>query len=124
MNYQENLIKFVQLKNEIIETKTDLTYINQEDVDCIKQWPEKICKEVYQELETHIQYGNISGITDGTCIWCIENGNNSCYECEYGTRHGICNHIGSSYESYSTNERSKLFTNEVYKEIIKKIKMK
>ncbi len=121
MKHQEKLIKFIQLKNEIIEKETDLFYINQDDIDGLKRWPETLCIDVYQELIENIQFGKASGINDGTCIWCIENRNCNCYECEYGARHGICNHIGSLFDSYSTDTRETLLDNETYQHIIKKI---
>ncbi len=127
MNYQEKLIKFVQLKNEIIEKESDIKYIVQEDIDIIKKWDNIICEKIYVELISEIKSFGRNGLADDTCIWClkkyIESGcrGDDCDDCEYKINHGECGDNGSSYIKYSNKKVETLLTNEVYKDMLKKI---
>ena len=118
MNYQEKIIKFVQLKNEIIEKETNIKYIDQEDIDDIKKWSEKECNNIYDDLQFYIySTRNINELTEFTCIWCFKHFAEGCENCEYGIRHGICRKDESLFNSYKTEEVKALFTNEVYRKL-------
>ena len=119
MKYQEKLIKFIQLKNELIKKETKLYYIDDYDIDTVKGWFEKSCKNIYKILKDNIKYIGSNGLTELTCIWCIHNKEDTCYKCEYGFHHGICSHEGSLYDKIITAR--KLFTSQVYMDMIKKI---
>ncbi len=118
MDVKEKLIKFIQLKNEIIEKETGLKYIVQEDIDDIKKWNEKECNNVYDDLDFFIHSNSkVNGLTEYTCIWCFKHFGEKCEECDYGLRHGICRNDGSLFNKYKTKEVKALFTNEVYVEL-------
>ena len=127
MNYQEKLIKFVQLKNEIIEKEIDIKYVNQEDIDNIKKWDNIICEEIYVELISAIKSFGRKGLNDDTCIWCIkkyieyEYRREACDNCEYKINHGECGNNDSTYNKYSQDNVIKLLTNDVYRNMLKKI---
>ncbi len=136
MNDKEKLIKFIQLKNEIIEKETDLKYITQIDIDIINKWNDNICKRIYTDLTRAINDLGEKGLTENTCIWCIKDyidHNNiisnikylecisTCYGCEYKTQHGKCDESDSLYQKYAVDKVVNLLTNEVYKDMLKKI---
>lgn len=121
MSDKEKLIKFVLLKNEIIEKETGIKYVEQEDIDDIQKWKEGECEEIYYELIQTISNDKTYGVGESTCIWCLKNNPLVCFDCEYGKKHGICFQAGSLYDSYRTDEVMKMFTNEIYKNIIQKI---
>ena len=127
MKYQEKLIKFIQLKNEIIEKESDIKYIVQEDINNIKKWDNILCEKVYVDLISEIKSFGRRGLNDDTCIWClkkyIETGwrDDECDNCEYKINHGECGDNGSSYIKYSTKNVELLLTNEVYKNMLKEI---
>ena len=121
MNCQKKLIKFVQMKNEIIEKETGIKYIEQEDIDDIKEWSEEDCTYAYNDLEFFINSCNADGLTEHTCIWCFKYLGKRCKECEYGLQHGICRKDNSLFNSYKTKEVKALLTNIVYKKMIEQI---
>ena len=121
MKDKEKLIKFVQLKNEIIEKETGINYVTQKDIDDIKKWKKNEYEETYQILIENIDDDKTYGLGEATCIWCIKNNPLPCLDCEYGKKHGICFQAGSLYDNYRTDEMIKIFTNEVYQKLIQKI---
>ena len=121
MTYQEKLIMFVQLKNEIIEKESGIKYINEIDIGDIERWLEKTCKKIYKELIQTIQKGACR-LKTSTCIWCLKY-EEICFHCTYADRHGRCGNGSSSYDYYNSIS-AMLFTNKTYKDILKKIKDK
>ena len=125
MNYQKKLIKFIQLKNEIIEKETGIKYIEQEDIDNIKKWDDIICKKIYINLTNSIINLRESGLSEDTCIWCIKNYLNRIYDCdncEYKIKHGLCDENESTYQKYAIDNVIKLLSNKVYQHMLKEIK--
>ena len=118
MNYKKKLIMFIKLKNKIIEKETGIKYIDKIDIKDFEKWPEYTCRKVYKELVHAIQE-NAYGLKDNTCPWCFKY-SNICSNCTYADRHGKCGNGSSLYDSYSMV--AKLFSNYVYKNMLKKIK--
>ncbi len=121
MEFKDKLIKFVQLKHEIIEAETHINYVSQEDIDDIQKWNECKCEEIYFDLLHNISNDKTYGLGESTCIWCLKNIPFPCLDCEYGKKHGICFQAGSLYNKYRTDKTIKLFTNEVYHKLVQKI---
>ena len=120
MTHQDKLIKFVKLKNEVIENETGIKYIKDADIENVKTWDETECKFVYEELLYNINNLHKHGLTRYTCIWCIIK-DIDCCDCNYGKINGMCNELDSLYREYDTDEVVELLTNDKYKEMIREI---
>ena len=120
MTHQDKLIKFVKLKNEVIENETGIKYIKDADIEDIKTWDDSECEFVYVALVHNINHQNKHGLNRHTCIWCIIN-NTDCYDCNYAKTNGACDEHGSLYRKYDTDEVVELLTNDKYKEMIREI---
>ena len=50
MTYKEKLVKFLEVKDSIIYTTSNVKYINKEDIEEIESWSEEDCKKVYRYM--------------------------------------------------------------------------
>ena len=120
MDHRKALIKFVQLKNKIIEEYAGLNYVNKKDIDGIKKWNKQDCKRVYDQLQYEINVCEQEGLAEATCIWCIKYVVGHNRDGSYAMHHGRCGNENSLYRRYDTKEVINLLSNNVYKEIFKK----
>ena len=129
---KEKLIMFIKLKNERIKKITNIDYINNEDIEDIKNWDPEICDKVYKILKINInnipKY-NFSGLT---CPWCIiyyKIDYNYDYDeygycdsdCGYLLRHGYCYKKGSLYKNICDKHITKNLDRDFYCNIIERI---
>ena len=126
MTDQEKLVKFVEMKNEIIKGKTGVVYVTEEDIADIREWDDNVCKEVYEELCYWINDCERGGLTTHTCIWChfddiVNVTCDDCDECKYAARHGMCCDLTSSYYKYDTPAVIQALSSEAYTNMLKKI---
>ena len=128
-SYQDRLLKFLELKNKIIENKTGIKYIDVNDIKDVKQWDEELCKTVYLRLLNSITCGGAQRLARETCLWCIVDDLRNIYEldkcihCNYGLRHDICCNNGSLYNEYDIPKVRKSFTNRAYRDMLQDIEI-
>lgn len=125
MNDKEKIIKFLEMKNEIIKKESKINYIDKEDIEDVKSWSNKKCKTIYQYITDQIHIKKVYGIGFSTCPWCILCNIykvKGCTDCGYGERHGECGYGDSLYDLYrSVYLIENVLTNKVYKNILKTI---
>ena len=114
--YKDKLIKFLELKNELIYKKIGINYVNKRDIREIKSWEDHECKWIYNIIKNGIFLGS-KDAKGKTCPWCIKY--NDCNNCGYGKRYGICIQFLDSY--YEEHLRYLKISNIIYKDIIKEI---
>ena len=90
MNDKERIIKFLQLKNAIIEKETGINYIVPADIADIEEWSDVYCRLAYGYMYYEIKHFQVYGLGYATCVWCILYKENGCDKCGYAQRHGIC----------------------------------
>ena len=117
MDYKEELIKFVNLKSEIIENITGLKYVDEKDIEDIKSWDNEVCAYIYTNLIFLITQKRAKGLSSSTCVWCLKY-NGICKSCGYGYRHGICFEDYSLFDRYRSKRTKKALSNRVYKHMI------
>ncbi len=117
MIYQKRLVEFVKLKNEIIERDTGFKYVTRKDIEEIENWTDCTCRTLYNKIFKTVQE-NTRGLTSSTCVWCFQY-DTLCFKCTYADRHGKCGSNYSLFDNY--RHASRLFSNEVYKNMFKKI---
>jgi len=130
MTYREKLVKFIIAKRALINLYTELDYINNEDIEEIKSWPEEKCKIVYEHIVKYIIKSidvPISTITDDsiTCPWCVYISKikkyNDCDSCGYGKRNGVCDKFNSKYRQITDEGGFTFITKKDYLNIINNI---
>ena len=123
MNDKEKIIKFIQLKNEIIKKESKINYINKEDIDDIKSWSDDDCKTIYARMTNEININKIYGLGFASCPWCIlYKKKGECSDCGYGDRYIECGYDDSLYNQYrSVNLIENLLNNKAYLNILKTI---
>ena len=65
MTNKEKIIKFLELKNDFIFRKTDIEYIDSEDIDDVNTWSEELCEELYEGIRFEIIKNNINRVGSG-----------------------------------------------------------
>jgi len=126
VTYKKKLIQFVKIKNLIITTISYVTYADEGDIDDIKSWSEKVCKEIYEFMIEYFNHNSDDyfgySIYIVTCPWCIYyrhiKHNKDCNRCSYGKRNGICNSSGSIYKRLLCAEAFSSLTKDKYKKIM------
>ena len=105
MTYKEKIVKFLEIKNRIIYSTSNVRYINEEDIEDIKHWSEEDCKKTYKYMIEVVNNDDAFEFypNSTTCPWCIyyhfiNNNYDKCNECGYGRRHGICDEPYSKYK--------------------------
>ena len=124
MNSTEKLVKFIEMKNEIIENKTSIKYINEKDIAEVREWSQDKCKKTYERLKYNIFKMMAFDISVTTCPWCLINTKSyikGCEDCGYGKRHVVCYNNNSLYHKYVYKCSRSLFSNAVYRNMIKRI---
>ena len=127
MTYKEKLVKFLEVKDSIIYTTSNVKYINKEDIEEIESWSEEDCKKVYRYMIKTINDDDAFEFypNSTTCPWCVFNVfcNNAykCKECGYGKRHGFCKKSDSKYKELINNDAFILLDRNMYFEIINDI---
>lgn len=124
MTYKEKLIKFVEAKDKIIKEKTGINYINDLDIQEIREWDEESCKKIYSSFTRNINTYFIHDLLIGTCPWCLKSTINNVHDCKicgYGKRHGMCDAEGSLFRDYNLKWEIGFITNDMYMEILKDI---
>ena len=124
MTYKEKLIKFVKIKDKIIKEKTGINYINELDIQEIREWDEETCKKIYSRFTISINTYFVHDLSIGTCPWCLKstvNDVHDCKDCEYGKRHGMCDDDGSLFSKYISKWEVGFITNDMYMKILKDI---
>jgi len=65
---KDKLIMFLELKNERIKKITNIDYINNEDIEDIKNWDPEICDMVYNKIANNIiDHKYVYGLSSTTC---------------------------------------------------------
>lgn len=122
MNNKEKIIKFLEMKNEIIEKEIHIKYIFEEDIQDVKSWSNKECNKVYTYITDAIYNEKVYGLGFATCPWCIIYKDRGCLYCGYCKRYGKCGDKDSLYNRYrSLHLIEESLNNEAYSNILKKI---
>jgi len=126
MKVKEKLIKFMDLKAERIKECAGVRkerYFDETDMKNIREWNEKECNEIWEELKKNSE--KYEGLHIFLCPFCIKH-KDECYSCEYGDNHGVCifpesdfNSICYAFGSYSNIK--KCFNKAFYKDIVEKV---
>ena len=122
MNNKEKIIKFLQLKNAIIERETGINYIVPADIEDIESWSDMQCNLTYEYMYYEITRQQVYGLGYATCVWCIFYKEDGCKDCGYGKRHKLCSDDDSLYNSYKTTKLTEILSNKVYLNILENIK--
>ncbi len=126
MTGKEKLIKFLQLKNEVIKKETNINYVGKEDVTEISSWDEDRCGSIYKDIVRTVMDIDTKGLSSTTCPWCVAyrkhcGGDGGCTLCNYGQRNGNCYNTQSLYRRQIRKAQTSfdiLLSNRTYKNII------
>jgi len=124
---KDKLIMFLELKNKRIKKFSRYNYIENEDIEDIKNWDLKICDMVYNKIANNILNHNyIYGLSNTTCPWCIlyfYSMSNTCDldSCGYAKRHGDCICTDSLYNKVCKECSDNHISNKEYVNMINKI---
>lgn len=98
MTHKERIIKYMEMKRDL----TIPAYFLEDDAQSIREWPEGLAAEVWQEIKT---YCIIRSPFDGDmCPFCIyqrltHEGETICGDCEYAQNHGyVCDDSESDFQ--------------------------
>ena len=126
MTYKEKLIEFVEIKDSYLSIDT-LHYICKEDIYELETWSEDLCQRIYEYIRKYIYEADSFRMDTRTCPWCIIDSlfgrDDSCSNCNYGKRHGVCIESGSLYNKLAIEGELPITMLE-YKKIIDDIEKK
>lgn len=128
MNYQEMLIKFMEAKQQKLkEIGCEIPYFTSKDAEAIRQWDDKIAKNVWETIKENIEDNVECGLDAGVCPFCMkqEYFGGDCESCEYAKNHGICTR-GDYQDIWRFLYKRKIDDEEIlsydfYQELIEKI---
>ena len=131
--YREMLVGFMAYKQGAIESLgiDSPRHFTNEEAQAIFDWDEEVAKTIFERIEKAIHEGeyDLTEYVNPFCLYVMDdNDREDCDACEYAQRHGICREDGSDYPRilelmWSTGwESDAVFTNELYREILKKIR--
>lgn len=105
MDSRDKLIRFVQLKNDLVlklqgKKKNKVEYCCEKVWNKIKKWPIEECNTVYKKLKISydtddptIYSDSHVGLSYNSCIWCLiqdRMGWDGCHNCEYAMTYNRC----------------------------------
>jgi len=125
MPSKEKLIRFLKIKNSIVNKYSNLKYIDEKDIYEVENWTKNTYSQVYKHIVEHINY-SVGAIPHAeTCPWCVYyfdiKGYKNCSECKYGERNGVCSNPDSRYKKLVKAEVFVSLTKNKYIEIIDEI---
>jgi|WetSurMetagenome_2_1015567.scaffolds.fasta_scaffold02376_8 hypothetical protein len=114
INYNNYLIRFLENKSLL----AGRFYFVIHDREAISLWSNDICKSIWNRLCDNILLGGCHGLSFLLCPFCLKYRHDRCRGCEWAKSHGRCNDDASDVHRA---RNKKQFTNEFYRDIIKKI---
>lgn len=104
-NSRGKLIRFMQMKHELINIKTgeDLGYFDYNDAFAITNWKVKDANTIWKKIQENILLYNEYALIDILCPFCLKAtmdkddlyDSDECDGCEYAKNHGVCNNWDS-----------------------------
>jgi len=100
MNANEKLIRFMELKQEVLKSLgCNTPYFTKGDAEIIQAWSKEDAKEIWDILEDSIKLFDGKGLRSDVCPFCIYHSVKGipCQYCKYAKNHGgICSFRSSS----------------------------
>ncbi len=111
---KDKLLRFLQLKQDIIKKRFKINYMLKADFDEVKSW---------DELDCEITVSNIAEdheTDEETCAWCIIE-EMKCSNCGYGKRNKICTEDDSArYDRIQRKMKSSIVDSIPIRTLLKK----